>query len=68
MWIVAPLKKTKTGRIEFTDHEAIDFYLHEGAAREAVRSKLRSGDPLVGLFQCEGIYDAELQIKRVKIK
>lgn len=67
MWIVAPLERSEDGgRLTFVDHEAISLYAHEASAREAVEKGLRSGYPLVGLFAAEGIYDADLTLRKLE--
>lgn len=63
MWITAPLER-KDGKIDFTDHEAIDLHATEKAARKQIADGLRSGYELMGLFTAEGIYDADLSVRR----
>jgi hypothetical protein len=66
MWVTAPLERNKDGKIEFVDHEAINLYVTEEAARKQIASGLRSGYELMGLFTAEGIYDADLSVRKVK--
>ena len=68
MWITAPLERNKDGKIEFVDHEAINLYATEERARKQIASGLRGGYELMGLFTAEGIYDADLSVKKVQME
>ena len=66
MWITAPLERDDNDKFWFVDREAINLYTNEAAARQSVEDELRSGAPLVGLFNCEGIYDADVIVRKLE--
>ena len=64
--ITAPLERKGT-ELLFVDHEAIDLHATEVDARKQIAEGLRSGYELMGLFIVEGIYDADLSVKKTSL-
>lgn len=63
MWLTVALeRKGSDKRLAIADCASVEMHSIEADARNALRNNLRAGDQLVGLFQMEGVYDADITI------